>query len=158
MHRNIEPIGSMIFVATVSIKSKIFSPKIVIWLQGPIEREQTELKNSSGMSTISTDFHRFTLRCSQMNAIETSAIETVDVTAAIVNKRKNRVDQSCVAGIEAKTSGSVTKTRVAPRKLSPVSPNDVTAGKIINPIMTDTDKSSSDTVKAVFVSLVFLGK
>ena len=158
MHRNIEPIGSMIFVATVSIKSKIFSPKIVIWLHGPIDREHTELKASSGMSTINTDFHLFTLKCSQINAIETSAIDTVDVTAAIVSNRKKRVDQSCVAGILAKTSGSVTNTSVAPRKLSPARPKDVTAGKIISPIITDTKRSSIETVKAVFVSFVLLGK
>ena len=78
--------------------------------------------------------------------------------AAMASNKKNRIDHSWVAGMLAKTSGRVTKTNVAPRSPSPASPNDVTAGNMIKPIMTDTERSSIDTVSAVRVNFVFLGK
>ena len=89
--------------------------------------------------------------------METSASAIVDVTAATSNKRKNRADQNLVKGIEAKTSGKVTKTKVAPSKESPLSPKVVTAGNIMIPINKATAKSSMETVVAVFTRLVFLG-
>lgn len=158
MHKRIEQIGSMILVATVSRKSKILRPAMLISLQGPIEREQTELKIRRGRRTISTDFQRLTPKRSQMKAIETSAIDMVEVNAAIVSRRKNSEAHSDEAGILANTSGSVTKTNVVPRKLSSFNPNDVTAGNIINPMMIDTSRSSEETVIAVRVNFVSFGK
>ena len=102
-------------------------------------------------------FQRDVLKRSLIKATETSAIDTVEVSAATVSSRKNNIDHSCVKLILQNTSGRVTKTRVAPLRLSPARPNDVTAGKIIRPIMNATSKSSSETVIAVLVRLVFLG-
>ena len=55
-------------------------------------------------------------------------------------------------------SGNVININVAPFRDSPSSPNDVTAGKIITPIINATVKSSNDTVIAVRVNFVSLGK
>ncbi len=103
-------------------------------------------------------FVRLILKRSLMNATDTSAIDMVEVTAASVSRRKNSEDHSRGHGILQNTSGSVTKTRVAPRVLWSVRPKDVTAGKIISPIITAIIMSSAETVMAVFVSRVLAGK
>ena len=128
-----------------------------MWLKGPCDNEHTELKDTSGTITIQHAFFLAILNLSVTKAIDTSAREIVEVTAATKSNRKNNVDQNRVNGIEENTSGKVTNTSVAPSRLSPSSPNDITAGNIIIPMSMATPKSSTDTVAAVFTRFVFLG-
>jgi len=65
--------------------------------------------------------------------MDTSEIEMVDVSAAMNSNKKKIVDHIRVAGICAKTSGSVTKTSAAPSRLLSANPKDITAGKMMIP-------------------------
>ena len=67
---------------------------------------------------------------SQTNDTLTSEMDMVLVSAANSNSRKKSMAQSCGAGMEAKTSGKVTKTSVVPLSPSPSRPKLITAGKI----------------------------
>ena len=57
----------------------------------------------------------------------------------------------------ANTSGRVENTNDGPSSDSPVNPKEVTAGKIIIPIIIATVMSSNDTVTAVRERIVVLG-
>ena len=107
--------------------------------------------------TIKQAFKRDILKRSCINATDTSAIDMVEVNAATIKNRKNNIDQSWVKGICANTSGRVENTSDGPARASPVSPNDVIAGKIIIPIIIATIISRSETVTAVRDRIVFLG-
>ena len=50
------------------------------------------------------------------------------------------------------------KTRVGPFNVASCKPNEVTAGKMITPIMNATNITLDDTVNDVLMSLVSLGK
>ena len=153
----IAAVGSIRLVANVSRKSKKFIENILMWDRGPWEREHKELRATKGSITIQHAFFLPILNLSETNAIETSDSEIVEVTAATKSNKKKRDDQKRVKGMEANTSGSVTNTKVAPSKDSPLSPKDMTAGKIIIPINIATPRSSAETVAAVLTRLVFLG-
>jgi hypothetical protein len=89
-----------------------------------------------------------------MNFTLTSAIETVDVNAATMSRRKNKTDQSLEAGSIANTSGRVINTRVVP--LNPLSLRWKleTAGKMMRPIKKAITKVIETTVDDVRTSLV----
>lgn len=153
----IAEMGNIRFVATVSRKSNIFIDKIFMWERGPCDKEQILLMAIKGSITMKqADFLPF-LNFSMTNAIDTSASAMVEVTAATSKSKKNNIDQNRVKGIDANTSGSVIKTKVAPSKDSPLRPKLITAGNIIIPINNATAKSRAETVVAVFIRLVFLG-
>ena len=97
---------------------------------------------------------------SRRNAIDTSAIDTVEVIVATNSSKKKSIAHSCEHGICVKIPGRVTNTNVVPASppgLS-LSPKLITAGKIIKPIRNATPKSLSDTVTAVRVIIVSFGK
>ena len=87
----IAEIGSIRFVATVSMKSKMFIPRINNPEMGPWESEDNELKANSGSITVRQAFFLDILNVSLMKAVETSANEIVEVKAATISKRKKRV-------------------------------------------------------------------
>lgn len=158
MHVIMLATGSMTFVATVSSRLNIFMPPILIQDRDPWDSEHMVLRINSGSITVRhADVRRIRNR-SCMNAIDTSASDIVDVSAATMRSRKKSDDHNCVRGICANTYGRVTKTSVAPSSPSLLSPNDFTAGNIIIPIITATSISRRDTVTAVRVRRVSLGK
>ena len=94
IHNKIEAIGSRIFVAMVSKKSKRVSPAIVMCPKLPCDKEHKELNRNRGAITIIHAFNLDILNRSCINAIETSAIEIVEVNAATIKNRKNNIDHS----------------------------------------------------------------
>lgn len=113
-HVSIAATGSMMLVAMLSRKSKMFMPSMDIWLSGPCDREQSELRKKRGSKTQRQALRRVVLKCSCTNATDTSPKEMVDVRAATIRSRKNRADHREEAGSCANTSGKVTNTSVAP--------------------------------------------
>lgn len=104
----------MMFVAKKSRKSKMLRPAIVISDSGPCDSEHSELNRNKGMSVSRHALMRDSLKRSARNAIVTSAMDMVDVSAATVSSMKNADDHIAVAGMWANTSGSVMNTSVAP--------------------------------------------
>ena len=122
MHVIMLATGSMTFVATVSSRLNIFMPPILIQDRDPWDSEHMVLRINSGSITVRhADVRRIRNR-SCMNAIDTSASDIVDVSAATMRSRKKSDDHNCVRGICANTSGRVTKTSVAPSSPSLLSP------------------------------------
>ena len=117
MHIIIAPDGRRIFVAKVSAQSNNDFPQKVRMLPGQSDNEHNALSRNSGIMTIRQAFVLLKLNLSRKNAIVTSAIDIVDVSAATSSNRKNRVDHILPPSILWKTSGNVTKTSVAPSKV-----------------------------------------
>ena len=134
------------------------NPKTVKSLNDPSESEHTELNANNGNNTTRQAALRDILKYSCINAIDTSAIEIVEVTAASVSSKKNSVDHSCAAGNCANTCGNVANTNVGPLSVAFCKPNDVTAGKMITPIITATKITLVDTETDVLMSRVSRGK
>lgn len=82
------------FVAIVSKRSKRVNPATVMCPKLPCDREQRELNKNSGAITMTQAFILDILKRSCINAIETSAMDIVEVNAATIKKKKNRVDHS----------------------------------------------------------------
>ena len=81
-------------VATVSKRSKSVRPATVIFPRLPCDSEQSELNKNNGAITMTQAFQRLRLKRSCINAIETSAMEIVEVNAATMRKRKNKLDHN----------------------------------------------------------------
>jgi hypothetical protein len=116
-HRPIDATGNKILVENVSRKLKMFNPNSFMLSSTPNDSEHIGLKINSGNKTRKHAFVRDIFKWSLTNDTETSAIDTVDVSAATNSRRKNRIDHICVPGSCANTSGSVTNTKVAPSRL-----------------------------------------
>lgn len=110
--------GRIQLVANVSRKLKIVKPKIFIFSRLPNDSEHNALITNSGHIMINVAARRERLKRFCTNDIETSEIEIVLVNAATSSNVKKRIDQYLAPGICANTSGSVTNTRVVPRKES----------------------------------------
>ena len=154
----IAPTGNIMLEAQKSRASNIVIPNTFIPDRLPRDKELIALNKNSGRSTSIHAFFRFILNLSSKNFIVTSAIDIVDGRAAINSNKKNNADQNSLNSICAKTSGRVMNTRVVPSRSLSIKPNDVTAGNIITPISIATNKSNVDTVTAVLVNFVSLGK
>ena len=126
----------------------------------PSDNEHIALVTNRGSNMTRQAVVRRNLKRSRKKAIDTSAIDTVDVTVAINSSKKNNMAQSCEPLICVNIPGRVTNTRVVPDRPSGLSPRPklATAGNMISPISTATRKSHTDTVTAVRVIIVDFGK
>lgn len=152
------PTGSRMLVENVSKKSNNDIPATESQSQPLCDNEHAELKTNNGRTAIRVAVRRRILQRSISNDMVTSLSDMVDVMAATVSARKKSADHNGGHQRRANTSGSVTNMRVTPCRLSPSSPNEVTAGKMISPIRMATPKSRRATVVAVLPRLVDAGK
>ena len=93
---------------------KILRSKTVASLRLPKESEQMPPNTISGAITQMTEALRERLNLFCRNATDTSAIDTVDVIAAISRSEKNAIAQICGNVMDANISGMVMKTSVVP--------------------------------------------
>ena len=86
--------GSNMLVVNVSRKSNTGMPAIFSHGMAPRESEHTALVANMGISTTRHAVRRYVLKRSRTNAIDTSAMEMVEVRAARNNNVKNSTAQN----------------------------------------------------------------
>ena len=104
-HTPIDTNGSSQFVENLSRKSNMVCPAILNPDRLPNDSEHKVLNTNSGSSTVSVAHVRFILKRSCSMAMDTSAIDTVEVSAATRSSKKKSDDHRRGIGSCANTSG-----------------------------------------------------